>query len=206
METEQNKKTNNPMIKVIIVLFVFFIILISVLLFVDQKNRIERNVDKKFESCDELANSCNDQSCQYYFLCSESENSNCNVYDCGIEYGIEITELDGSIIAKTRQILDQEKINKIVDSCSGEVQVLEKKSCEDGKAVVTVRVLTKGDCEVDSFTMKINDRNRITSFQKIGENYVVSVRQCGEISEVVAIGDDGNRINDYLESGEIELR
>jgi len=184
-------------ISLIAIVFLALILLVMILTFglLKGEKKDFREIEKNFSSCSILANSCNDQKCKYNFLCNEEENQNCNVYDCGKEYGIEITEMNGNIMSKTHLKPDQDKVQEIIDKCQGSLEVISKKECENGKAVASVKVETFGECNVNSFTMKIGGKNRIARFEKEGDVYNLSAGQCGEISEIKAFGEGGVEIN-----------
>ena len=126
-----------------------------VLVFYVSKKGAVNNTNKAFDNCNVLANSCNNQECRYNFLCNKEENQNCNVYDCGKEYGVKITEMSGNVVERMRQKPNQIKIQEMVNRCQGLLQILDKKECENEKAVARVRVETSEECIVNSFTMKI---------------------------------------------------
>ena len=179
------------------IIFLILILLVIILVFtvLEREKKDFREIEKNFSSCSILANSCNDQKCKYNFLCNEEENQNCNIYDCGKEYGVEITEMNGDIISKTRLKPDQVKIQETVDKCQGSIQILSKSECEDGKAIASVIVETAGECVINSFTMKVNGENRIAKFIKENDVYNLSVGQCGKISDIKVISGDGLQVN-----------
>jgi len=182
---------SNQKIKIMSLLIILLVVFFVIVLF----NKKDKNdiISKNFPNCEILVNACNSPLCKYYFLCNETENLNCNVYDCVGEYGIEITEVDGGIVKKTRQILDQSKVQEIISKCSGSPEVLDKK-CDGSKSIARVKVVTAGDCEINSFIMAIDGKNRIAKFEKEGDVYKLSVSQCGVISGIKVVGEGGVEI------------
>ncbi|MCK4891190.1 MAG: hypothetical protein KAS78_00840 [Candidatus Pacebacteria bacterium] len=189
------EKQNKKIALIALAITVLFVVSFSVLLTLLEK---QKSIDQ-FKDCQVLADFCKDQSCRYLFLCNETEFSDCKVYDCVDKYGMRILDKQGNIQEKTRQKPDQTKVQEMVDRCNGIIEVLNKKECEDGKAVASVKVKTSGECDINSFTMKINDQNRIARFEKSGDVYNLSVKQCGKISEIKAIGEGGVNIHSNLE-------
>ncbi|MCK4918798.1 MAG: hypothetical protein KAS01_00230 [Candidatus Pacebacteria bacterium] len=186
------EKLNKKIILTGLIVIFFFLVILAVL-FTLPGNRKQVN---QFDNCQVLDDSCKDQSCKYLFLCNETEFSDCEVYDCGNEYKMRILDKEGNIKEKTRPKPDQTKVQEMINKCKGAVEVLDKKECENGKAVANVKIETFGECIVNGFTMKIDGKNRIARFEKEGDIYNLSVRQCGEISDIKAIGEGGVEIRE----------
>jgi hypothetical protein len=185
------EKRNKKMALIGLAIAIFFLASLAVLLTWPEK---QKPIDP-FKDCQILADSCKDQSCKYLFLCNETEFSDCRVYDCGDKYGMEIMGKDGSVSVETRQKLDQKKVQEMISKCRGSVEVLEKK-CEGNKAIAKVKVITNGDCKINSFIMMVDGKNRIARFEKEGDVYNLSIGQCGVISEIKAVGESGVEIRE----------
>lgn len=146
-----------------------------------------------FENYELLADSCQDKSCRYFFLCNENmeEFSDCRVYDAGNKYGVLIKNKKGEIFQKEIAKPDQKKVAETVARCKGSLEILEKKECVDEQARAKVKVSTEGECPVSSFTVKIDGERRIAEFEEKGGFFYISINKCGEISEIVAISKEG---------------
>lgn len=171
-------------------LLIIFSLSCFVILFALQKKRTSVN---PFKDCQILTDSCKDQSCKYLFLCNETEFSNCRVYDCGDQYGMEILDKYGNIQNKFHQKFDEEKIQEVLNKCKGSLEILEKK-CDGNKTIAQVKVITDGDCKINSFLITVNNKKRIADFEKEGDIYNLSITQCGDISEIIAVGESGIQI------------
>lgn len=189
METKQNKT-----IKIFIIIAFTMLILSVVAVFALKQGNSKKEITHGFVNCGILADSCKDRSCDYLFLCNETEFSDCKVYDCGDEYGMRILGKDGNIQEKTRQKPDQAKVQEIISKCDGSIEVLEKKECEENKAKAKVKVTTAGGCKIGGFTMTVDGANRIANFEKEGGIYNLSVNNCGSISNIKAVGEGGVEI------------
>ena len=181
------KKQNKTIVLIGLAIIIFFL---TILLILPEKQK----TINPFKDCQVLADTCKDQSCRYLFLCNETEFSDCKVYDCGDKYGMEILDKHGNIQNKFRQKPDQTKVQEIISRCRGSLEILEKKECESGKATASVKVSTEGECAINSFIVAIDGKNKIARFTKEGDVYHLSVSQCGEISEIKAVGKDGVEI------------
>jgi len=184
------KKQNNKIALFGLAIIIFFLISLVILLTLLEK---EKPINP-FKDCQILADSCKDQSCRYLFLCNETEFSDCQVYDCGDKYGMKVLDKQGSIQNKFRQKPDQTKVQETISRCQGSLEILEKKECKNGKAVASVKVETSGECNINSFMMMIDGKNKIARFEKEGDVYNLSAGQCGEISEIKAVGEGGVEI------------
>ncbi|NOQ68194.1 hypothetical protein GQ568_02015 [Patescibacteria group bacterium] len=183
-------KLNKKLLLVGLAAAVFFLAGMVILLALPGKQK----PDNPFKDCHVLADSCKDQSCRYLFLCNETEFSDCRVYDCGDKYGMKILDKQGNIQNKFRQKPDQTKVQEMISKCRGSLEVLESKECENGKAMASVKVETSGECNINSFLMTVDGKNKIARFEKEGNIYNLSVSQCGAISEIKAIGEGGVEI------------
>ena len=194
----QKQKTVLVVIAAIIFMFAV-IVLIAVL-----KKEPTKQVNP-FANCSVLADSCKDKDCRYLFLCDETEFSDCQVYDCGDEYGIRILDKQGNTQDKFRQKPDQTKVQEMIAKCSGSFEVIEKNNCENGEARAKVKINTKGDCKIVSATMAINGKTRIAGIEQSGEFYNISVKSCGEISDIKITGEGGVAIREKIEIPEDEI-
>lgn len=159
----------------------------------------EKRTENPFKNCQTLADSCQDKTCDYLFLCNETEFSDCQVYDCGDKYGVLIKDKSGKINSKTVAKPDQAKIQKTISKCRGSFEIIEKNNCENGEAKAKVKLDTQGDCKIVSATMAINGKTRIAKFEQNGEFYNISVKSCGEISNIKMTGEGGVGIGEKVE-------
>ena len=125
--------------------------------------------------------------------------SDCKVYDCGDKYGVSILDKQGNTKNEFEQKPDQKEVAEIVNKCKGNFEVIEKNNCVDGKAKARIKITTDGDCEILSFIMSVDGRARIAEFEKDGEFYNLSVKECGEISNVKVTGESGVAIREKVE-------
>ena len=165
----------------------------------------EKRTENPFRDCQILAGSCVDKSCPYLFLCNVMEFSDCQVYDCGKNYGVLIKDKTGKIIPKTVAKPDQAKVQEMVSKCRGSFEIIEKNNCENGEARAKVKLDTQGDCKIVSATMAIGGKTRIANLEQDGEFYNISVKSCGEISNIKITGEGGVAIGEKVEIPEEEL-
>lgn len=163
----------------------------------------------RLSNCQELSSSCIDKSCQYFSLCQEEgEFKECQVYDCGENYGLVITKKEGETpnkiiktLPKGRKTITSEEIKDIRQRCEGKVEILEQ-SCENGKLNLKVKVETKGECKIQSFIAKIDTEYQIfkfdpsplakdKGFEKTDDFYNLTLSSCPEEFEVIAVGEEG---------------
>ena len=159
----------------------------------------EKRAENPFKNCQTLADSCRDKTCDYLFLCNETEFSDCQVYDCGERYGIRILDKKGNVRDKFRQKPDQAKIQETISKCRGSFEIIEKNNCANGEAKARVKLDAQGDCKIVSATMAINGKTRIAKFEQDGEFYNISVKSCGEISDIKMTGEGGVGISEKME-------
>ena len=160
----------------------------------------EKKADNPFKNCQVLADSCIDKNCPYLFLCNVMEFSNCQVYDCGEKYGALIKDKTGKINQRTVAKPDQTKVREMVDKCRGSFEIIEKNNCESGEARAKIKVSVAGDCKIVSAVMAINGKTRIASVERDGEFYNLSVKSCGEISDIKITGEGGVGIGEKVEA------
>lgn len=159
---------------------------------------VEPLVPEWLKDCSLLAESCINETCQYLSLCQEEgEFEDCQVYDCGENFGVVITkkpeEKPNKIIKtipKERRTLTPKEIADIHQRCEGKTEILEKK-CEEGKLKVKTKVETKGECEVQSFVAKIDSEYQIFKFEKSDNFYNLTLDSCPKKFEVITVGEGG---------------
>lgn len=195
---EKTKQNNSLILFVAIAL----ICVVAVVLLVAQSDKKPKKAANQFASCQILSDSCKDKSCKYLFLCNATEFSDCKVYDCGDKYRVSILDKQGNIRNEFKQKPDQEEVQKMVVKCNGLFEVMEKNNCVDGKAKAKIKVTTDGDCKILSFIASIDGRARIAEFEKNGEFYSLSVKECGEISNIKVTGEGGVAIKEKVEISE----
>ncbi len=159
----------------------------------------EKRAENPFKNCQTLADSCVDKSCSYLFLCNETEFSDCQVYDCGDKYGVLIKDKSGKTNSKTVAKPDQAKVQEMIDKCRGSFEVVEKNNCENGEAKAKIKLDAQGDCKIVSATMAIGGKTRIAGVERDGEFYNLSVKSCGEISDIKITGEGGVGIREKVE-------
>ncbi len=202
MEKTKQNSTLIIVVAVLVCVVVLFIVL-------SNKNKKSEQPEQKnqFAKCKVLSDSCKNSDCKLFFLCNENEAelSDCQVYDCGDNYGVRITSKAGNIQEKIREKTspcDNKKIQDMIARCSGSFEVIEKKNCENGEATAKIKLNVKDDCEIKSATMAINDKMRIASVKRDEGFYIVSVKSCGEISNIKLIGGGGVAIEEKMEISE----
>ncbi len=198
---EKTKQNNSLILFVVIVL----ICIVAVVLLVAQNDKKPKETANQFASCQVLSNSCKDKDCKYLFLCNATEISDCKVYDCGDKYGVSILDKQGNTRNEFEKKPDQKEVAEVVNKCEGNFEVIEKNNCVDGKAKARVKITTDGDCEILSFIASIDGRARIAEFEKDGEFYDLSVKECGEISNIKVTGESGVAIREKVEISEEDM-
>ena len=194
----QKQKTAATMV---IIAIAILIIAIAVMYAVSKKEDPKKTPDQ-FANCKVLFNSCKDKNCDLLFLCNETDFSDCKVYDCGDNYGVKITGKDGKIQEKTREKTspcENEEIQEMIAKCSGTFEIMEKKNCENGEAKAKIKLNTKGNCKINSATMAINGKMRIANIEQNKGFHNISVKSCGEISNIKITGEGGVAISEKIE-------
>lgn len=198
---EKTKQNNSLILFVAIAL----VCVVAVVLLVAQSDKKSKETANQFASCRILSDSCKDESCKYLFLCNATEFSDCQVYDCGDKYGVSILDKQGNTKNEFEQKPDPEEVAEIVSKCEGSFEVIEKNNCVDGRAEAKIKVTTDGDCKILSSIVSINGKARIAEFEKDGEFYNLSVKKCGEISNIKVTGESGVAIREKVEISEEEM-
>lgn len=193
METKKQKAVSVGIAAIIFMLVV--VVLITVL-----KEPTEQV--NPFADCQVLADSCKDKDCRFLFLCNETEFSDCQVYDCGENYGVLIKDKNGETSQKTVAKPNQTKVQEMIAKCSGSFEVIEKNNCENGEARAKIKLDARDDCKILSATMAINGKTRIASVEQNGEFYNITVKSCGEISDIKITGEGGVGIKEKVEIDE----
>ena len=200
METQKQKTAITIIIAAVVVLIAIIIIVYAV-----SKKAEPEKKSNPFADCQVLSSSCKDKNCEFLFLCNETEFSDCQVYDCGKNYGIRIIDKAGNVQNKTREKTspcENEEVREMIAKCSGSFEVIEKNNCENGEAKVKVKINTKGDCKINSAVMSIGGKSRIANVEQSGEFYNISVKSCGEISDIKITGEGGVMISEKMEMPE----
>lgn len=144
-----------------------------------------------FSNCTQLAKSCNDNKCDYYNLCGVSSGfKNCQVYDCGKDYGVETVTMDGRTLARTYPKPDPKTAKDNIIACQGTVKILSDK-CEKNIGKVNVEVLTKAACPPEAFIVRIGNQWQPAIFFKEADNRYSVVSACENIQELKVIGAKG---------------
>lgn len=151
-----------------------------------------------FVGCGLLNDKCLNADCDQYFLCSDKNYSACETYDCGEEFGVGTKDQSGKIdvIKKTKQ--EREKIKRMLDMCRGSLEIFGN-VCENGKLKAKVKVSTAGSCEIEGFLASYKntgntEENRFEriEFSRISEGlYQVTLDNCAEMPELIAVGENG---------------
>lgn len=148
-----------------------------------------------FPECGLLSDKCLDADCDQYFLCSGKEYSRCEIYDCGEEFGIGTEDKNGKFDIFKKAKYNKEKIIEIKSRCDGTVEIIES-DCVDGKLEIAAKVVTSGDCAIEGFLVGYKSGEKINfkpaGFFSLGDGlYSVSVGSCGDVAEIIAIGENG---------------
>ena len=151
-----------------------------------------------FPECGLLNSECLNMDCDKYFLCSDKKYSICEVYDCGEEFGIGTKDKDGKTDIQRKAKDNKKKIIEIKSRCSGTVEIIES-DCINGKLEMAVKVVTSGDCAIEGFLVGYGSGEsgekidfKPAKFSSLGGGlYSVSVSTCGDVAEIIAIGENG---------------
>jgi len=151
-----------------------------------------------FPECDLLNNECLDTNCDKYFLCSDKKYSICEVYDCGEEFGIGTKDKDGKTNTQRKVKDNKKKIIEVKSRCGGTVEII-KSDCIDEKLEMAVKVVTSGDCAIEGFLVGYKSGEseekidfKPAKFSSLGGGlYSVSISTCGDVAEIIAIGESG---------------
>ncbi len=151
-----------------------------------------------FPECDLLNSKCLDADCDQYFLCSGKEYSRCEVYDCGEEFGIGTEDKDGKFDIFKKAKYNKEKIIEVKNRCNGTAEIIES-DCVGEKLEIAAKVVTSGDCAIEGFLVGYGNQEngekisfKPAKFSSVGGGlYSISVNGCNEVSEIIAIGENG---------------
>ena len=151
-----------------------------------------------FPECDLLNSECLDTNCDQYFLCSGEKYSRCEVYDCGEEFGIGTEDEDGKTDIQRKAKYNKEKIIEIKSRCGGTAEIIES-DCINGKLEIAAKVVTSGNCKIEGFLVGYRSGEggekidfKPAKFSSLGGGfYSVSVSACGDVAEIIAIGENG---------------
>lgn len=212
---KKGKKINPLLIFTGIALVVLIVLLFFVILVSNRTNKNEINEengaeitdssgDKKakftsyFAGCGLLNDKCLDTNCDQYFLCNGEGYSVCEVYDCGAEFGIGTMDESGKINIERKAKDNKEKIIKVKNKCGGALEIVESGYANE-RLEVKVKITTAGDCEISGFLAACKDVKigegggfKPAKFSDLGDDfYLVNVNNCGEMAEIIAIGENG---------------
>ena len=151
-----------------------------------------------FPECGLLNSECLNTDCDQYFLCSDKKYSICEVYDCGEEFGIGTKDKDGKTDIQRKAKYNKEKIIEIKSRCGGTAEIIES-DCINGKLEIAAKVVTSGNCKIEGFLVGYRSGEggekidfKPAKFSSLGGGfYSVSVSACGDVAEIIAIGENG---------------
>lgn len=211
----KNKKINSVLtfsglLYVVMIVLLFYIVGVLVQMnkeYPDEENKpsvkvVDLNKETGFASyfpeCDLLNSECLDTNCKQYFLCSGKEYLRCEVYDCGENFGVGARDKNGEIDITRKAKDNKKKIAEIKNRCNGSVEVVEN-NCVDEKLEMAVKVVTGGDCEIEGFLIGYGNQEngekisfKPAKFLSLGSGiYSISLNNCNEVGEVIAIGENG---------------
>lgn len=155
----------------------------------------------RLSECYELSSSCVDDTCDYLAFCrQEGEFEDCQVYDCGENYGIVITKKEEEnpnkfikTFSKNPITISPEQRSAIKENCKGTLEIIEQK-CEGETFSIKVKVTTKGECEIHRFVAKTGENSYETfKMEKAKEEniYNLTLEKCLDEFELFAVGDLG---------------
>ena len=211
----KNKKINIPMALIgmsylIMIILLFYIVGVLFQMYREYAGR-EDNFPTKtidlsekakfaayFPECDLLNSECLDMDCDQYFLCSGKKYSRCEVYDCGKEFGVGVEDKSGKIDILRKAKDNKKKIIEVKSRCGGTVEIVES-DCVDGKLEIAAKVATNDDCAIEGFLVGYGNQEsgekisfKPAKFLSLGSGlYSVSVNNCDDVSEIIAIGENG---------------
>lgn len=190
-ENIRTKMNLTFLLAIIIVLAVFLMYFKFV-----YRNDINRGTAADFSGCGVLKESCIDKSCDLYYLCNDRDAASCKIYDCGEKYGVETRDRNGVVSGVYKDKFNKEKAEIDIVSCGGRLAVIEKKECDNNKAIAKVQLMIGKDCAINGFTMNVGGKVNMAAFSKENDYYVLSANNCGIISDITAIGEGGVQIKE----------
>ena len=200
-KTEKPEKILTSFKRRVFLLLVLILILVGGFLALSliSKKETQPSIEKRFKDCKLLADSCINENCRYYFLCSGYPNlENCKVYDCGEEYGIEVIKKENKIETYTQKKPDVSQAQSVVRKCQGEIKIYERK-CQKNSIELKLEVKTEGNCPINAFLLKVGEKGYIQPSWERKKNlfYLKADNACGA-EEVIAIGIGGVAIRKRL--------
>ncbi|MCK5642127.1 MAG: hypothetical protein KAJ19_15085 [Gammaproteobacteria bacterium] len=213
--SEKGKKANPILISIGIAFIVMIVLLLYI--FITSVKISENEIGKEnnseltnlegdekrefavyFPGCNSLNSKCLDSNCDQYFLCNDEKYKVCEIYDCGAEFGIGTKDENGEVKIERKVKDNREKIIKIKNKCSGSLEIAESGYANE-RLEAKIKVATVGDCEIGGFLVSCRNPETDESgnfkpakFSSLDNNfYLISVSNCVEISEVIAIGENG---------------
>lgn len=211
MKSRENKKRNPFSIFAGVLFFVAAISLFCIIAALIQtgKNKTGEEINNLngdkgsefaayFDGCDLLNSECLSMDCEQYFLCNDEKYLACEVYDCGTEFGVGTKDSDGKIKIERELKDNRKKIVEVKSRCSGSLEMTES-NYTDGKFEGEVKVTTTGSCEIGGFLVSCKNLEtgednsfKPAKFSDSGDgSYLISVDNCSEVSEIIAIGENG---------------
>ncbi|MBN2015132.1 MAG: hypothetical protein JW778_08130 [Candidatus Altiarchaeota archaeon] len=144
--------------------------------------------------CQLIARDCVDEACPYFDLCDEGDFTECWVYDCQIEYMVNITRADGRKIIKTspksKTTYSNTQLEEIKKRCSGKVEIIEQE-CVNNKLQLQVRVETDGVCGIQAFIADAGGGYQTLNFKKTNNTYNLTLNHCPQEYKITAITEGG---------------
>lgn len=162
-------------------------------------NRTQQNVvadtadsDAFFQDCKILEKDCRDASCSLRTWCGNGKINVCRIYDCGNEYGIFTRDANDKIKTEREGKPDMDVLDVEKNACSGSIQIMNQK-CVNNKMQVTVRIITRGTCKINTFALLYKDKGaKPNTFTALKDNtYLITAYGCGEIESIVPGTKDG---------------
>jgi len=151
------------------------------------------------EKCQLIFDNCDQENCPYYnLLCqTNKEIAGCSIYACQKEYKAIIKEKNGESLIKTRAKPNLTEVNQNRENCQGRINLLSQ-NCSENKMNLEVKLITKGECPISNFIVKIDREPQMAQFAFDQENniYRLVVNKCGEISQITAVSQEGFSITD----------
>jgi hypothetical protein len=157
----------------------------------DKGNQQAPEADASFPGCTVKEQNCTDTECSFYSAC-DGEQKQCTVYDCGDEYGLYIRTADGTVKTKREKKPDLSAIEKERQDCSGSMELLQQ-GCSGQKFQAKVKLTTKGQCEIDSFIVTLDNLGNVFSTIKSeGDGiYSISSDRCGKAVRISPVTKSG---------------
>lgn len=199
------KRKNNNFLKLSVAasfLFLIALVAVFVLVFRELKNKpfIIQPPVNPFSNCQEVEKDCQNNFCKYYSLCQwfASDVKSCQIYDCGLTYGLLIKDKENNASAESYTKPITEEIEKDLASCSGSVKILSQ-NCQNKVQKLTLEVKSGPDCPAEAFLYQQDNAWRPADFISSEQGvYLLSIPSCSEVSGIKAIGKKGMLIGEIV--------